>query len=120
MSDADVKMPEPAAYQVQGFDEAGTLYARILHTGIGEARESASAFAQHYPKVTTTALVTADQLRAAILAERERCAKVCEAESTAHGGVAAGPMTTERGKLVYEAMAAGAKNCAAAIREGDK
>ena len=64
--------------------------------------------------------ITADQLRAAILAERERCAKVCEAESAAHGGVAAGPMATERGKLVYESMAVGAKNCAAAIREGDK
>ncbi len=32
---------------------------------------------------------------------------MCEAESASHGGVAAGPMATERGKLVYEAMDAG-------------
>ena len=32
------------------------------------------------------------------------------------GGVAAGPMTTDAGKRVHEAMAAGAATCAAAIR----
>ena len=48
--------------------------------------------------------------------ERERCAALCDAEAAGFGGVVAGPMATERGKLVHEAMAAGAMNCAASIR----
>ena len=48
--------------------------------------------------------------------EREACALVCDAERQDFGGVAAGPMTTDAGKRVYEAMAAGAATCAAAIR----
>ena len=48
--------------------------------------------------------------------EREACAKVCDAERQDFGGVAAGPMTTDAGKRVHEAMAAGAATCAAAIR----
>ena len=48
--------------------------------------------------------------------EREACAQVCDAERQDFGGVAAGPMTTDAGKRVHEAMAAGAANCAAAIR----
>ena len=48
--------------------------------------------------------------------EREACAQVCDAERQGFGGVAAGPMTTDAGKRVHEAMAAGAATCAAAIR----
>ena len=48
--------------------------------------------------------------------EREACALVCDAERQGFGGVAAGPMTTDAGKRVHEAMAAGAATCAAAIR----
>lgn len=48
--------------------------------------------------------------------EREVCAQVCDAERQDFGGVAAGPMTTDAGKRVHEAMAAGAATCAAAIR----
>lgn len=53
---------------------------------------------------------------AAVAAERERCAQLCDTEAAGFGGVAAGPMATEYGKLVHEAMAAGAMNCAASIR----
>lgn len=48
--------------------------------------------------------------------EREACALVCDAERADFGGVAEGPMTTDAGARVYQAMAAGAANCAAAIR----
>ena len=48
--------------------------------------------------------------------ERDACAQVCDAERQDFGGVAAGPMTTDAGKRVHEAMAAGAATCAAAIR----
>lgn len=55
---------------------------------------------------------------AALVAAKERgeCAQVCDAERQDFGGVAAGPMTTDAGKRVHEAMAAGAATCAAAIR----
>jgi len=59
-------------------------------------------------------------LDAAVAAERERCAKVCDEEAAGFGGCAEGRMATERGKLVFEAMAAGAMNCAAAIRAEPK
>jgi len=52
--------------------------------------------------------------------ERERCAEICEAVATAHGGVAEGPIAAERGKLVHEAMAAGATHCAHAIRQQEQ
>ena len=57
-------------------------------------------------------LVRAD----AIADERELCAKVCEQESKELGGVAAGPFVTDFGKHTHMSMAAGAENCAAAIR----
>ena len=44
---------------------------------------------------------------------REACGK--EAEN--FGGVAAGPFATDFGKHTHNAMAAGAKNCAAAIQQ---
>ena len=55
-------------------------------------------------------------VRKAVAKEREACAQVCDAERQDFGGVAAGPMTTDAGKRVHEAMAAGAATCAAAIR----
>ncbi len=48
--------------------------------------------------------------------EREACAKVCEQESNNFGGVAEGPFVTDFGKHTHMSMAAGAQNCAAAIR----
>jgi len=54
------------------------------------------------------ALVAAD--------EREACAKVCEQESNNFGGVAEGPFVTDFGKHTHMSMAAGAQNCATAIR----
>ena len=50
---------------------------------------------------------------------REQCALLCDAEAARYGGVKEGPIATERGKLVYEAMSAGAICCAAAIRYPD-
>lgn len=58
-------------------------------------------------------------VRKAVAKEREACAQVCDAERQDFGGVAAGPMTTDAGKRVHEAMAAGAATCAAAIRARD-
>ncbi len=55
-------------------------------------------------------------VRKAVTKERAACAQVCDAERQDFGGVAAGPMTTDAGKRVHEAMAAGAATCAAAIR----
>lgn len=52
----------------------------------------------------------------AIQMEREACAKVCDDERAGFGDVAEGPMATDAGKRLFEAMAAGAANCAAAIR----
>ena len=51
-------------------------------------------------------LYTADQLRAAVLAERERCAKVCEGEAEFAG--------------INGKKDACALNCAATIRAGTK
>lgn len=50
--------------------------------------------------------------------EQERCAVVCDVECALLGGIAAGPMVTDFGKHTHQSMAAGAKNCAAAIRHG--
>ena len=57
------------------------------------------------------ALYTAEQMQAAILAERERCAALCDAKS--REWIACGP--TEN----WEYRAHGAEDCAAAIR-GDE
>ena len=43
--------------------------------------------------------------------------EVCEKEAESFGGVAAGPFATDFGKHTHNAMAAGAKNCAAAIKQ---
>lgn len=52
-------MNEPVAYLVEGFDHNGTLYARIVHFTLDEARDSAAEFARHYSTVTTTPLARA-------------------------------------------------------------
>ena len=56
------------------------------------------------------------RVEAAVKAEREACAKVCEEQSKELGGVAEGPFVTDFGKHTHMSMAAGAENCAAAIR----
>lgn len=62
------------------------------------------------------------ELFAALIAaaQKERDAQICDGESESHGGIAEGPLATERGKLVFESMAAGAANCSAAIRAQGK
>ena len=65
------------------------------------------------PTCTKAACVA---MREAVGAEREACAKVCEQESNNFGGVAEGPFVTDFGKHTHMSMAAGAQNCAAAIR----
>jgi hypothetical protein len=65
------------------------------------------------PTCTKAACVA---MREAVEAEREACAKVCEQESNNFGGVAEGPFVTDFGKHTHMSMAAGAQNCAAAIR----
>lgn len=55
-------------------------------------------------------------VRELIAAEREACAKVCDDQSKEFGGVAKGPFVTDFGKHTQMSMAAGAENCAAAIR----
>lgn len=105
-------LPEPSDYFYEWTTASGAHRSFSSWPWNGMKPEKAVA-------IYTTAQVE-EIRRAAVLAERERCALVCEAESASHGGVAAGPMATERGKLVYESMAVGAKNCAAAIREGEK
>ncbi len=77
MSDADVKMPEPAVV----CDCGGNYY-------------------------------TADQLRAAVLAERERCAKVCEAEHVLES------LDTESGHPCDISYNTALRDAAAAIRKG--
>jgi hypothetical protein len=56
------------------------------------------------------------RVEAAVLAEREACAKVCEEVSNDLGGVAEGPFVTDFGKHTHMSMAAGASNCAVVIR----
>lgn len=55
-------------------------------------------------------------IREAVEAEREACAQVCVQVSKDLGGVAEGPFVTDFGKHTHMSMAAGAENCAAAIR----
>ena len=61
------------------------------------------------------ALVLA-KLQAAQADAFERSAKVCEESAAAYGGIAEGPIATDYGKMVHEAMAVGASNCATIIR----
>lgn len=69
------------------------------------------------PISATSCIVEVQRLiELAAAKERDACAQVCDAERQDFGGVAAGPMTTDAGKRVHEAMAAGAATCAAAIR----
>lgn len=75
MSDADVKMPplpEPAYWYVVDKHGAATLCADER-----DARKVAAECATDWPNLApyrVVQLVTADQLRAAVLAERERMA----------------------------------------------
>ena len=84
------------------------------------AREAGFEVTEHAIKATNVYGEIDEELErfAALVAakEREACAQVCDAERQDFGGVAAGPMTTDAGKRVHEAMAAGAATCAAAIR----
>jgi hypothetical protein len=48
--------------------------------------------------------------------EREACAKVCDEVAKNYGDVAEGPFVTDFGKHTHMSMAAGARNCLAAIR----
>ena len=101
MSDADVKMPplpEPAYWYVVDKHGAATLCADER-----DARKVAAECATDWPNLApyrVVQLVTADQLRAAVLAERERCAKVCDDLYYSQGNAASG------------------LTCAAAIRKG--
>lgn len=96
MSDADVKMPEPVAHVHTNGDFCGVR--------------------QIVSEVWPVDLVTADQLRAAVLAERERCAKVCE-EGASHGRhqMRTDPINT----AFWNGYAAGADQCATDILESD-
>ena len=80
-------------------------------------REYAATIGQE-PDIATVAYMTGYEKGkdAGIVLERERCAKLCDIECDGNGNIANGPIATERGKMLYEAMAAGAANCAAAIR----
>lgn len=44
-------------------------------------------------------------------------AGICKIEASGCGGIAEGPICSERGKAIHQAMAAGAENCAAAIEK---
>ena len=59
---------------------------------------------------------TAVEINEAVLDERKACANVCYYQSKEFGGVAEGPFVTDFGKHTQMSMAAGAENCAAAIR----
>lgn len=48
--------------------------------------------------------------------DSERFAIICDGVAEEHGGVAAGPFVTDFGKHTQQSMAAGAMNCASAIR----
>ena len=58
----------------------------------------------------------AESIAQAIAQEIEQCAQECERIAAAYGGFAEGPIATDFGKAIHEAMAVGASNCAAAIR----
>ena len=97
--------------------EAHDLYERLAPEFGYETRTDTRQFDPQSANGRLMMAVYA-HIRAACRAEAlEEAAQVADAEAEAFGGVAVGPMATERGKLVHEAMAAGAKNCAAAIRE---
>jgi hypothetical protein len=84
-----------------------------MKTTIDMAREVYGA----HTEWTGAPLDRLEQLVALVRAdEREACAKVCDEESNDLGGVAEGPFVTDFGKHTHMSMAAGAQNCAAAIR----
>ena len=60
-------------------------------------------------------------IEAALTAGRDQglreAKEVCEREAEGFGGIAAGPFATDFGKHTHNSMAAGAKNCAAAIEQ---
>ena len=80
--------------------------------------QAAERAANHNDDLAYTSNQVAAIIDAKVAAERERCAKLCDLECAQFGGVANGRMATEFGKLVHESMAAGAMNCAEAIRAG--
>lgn len=47
----------------------------------------------------------------------QECVKICEAEAKKNDAMVDSDLTTETGKLLYDGMWGGAKNCAAAIKE---
>ena len=59
-----------------------------------------------------------EAIAAAVAAERDRCERACNDQADQYGGAADGTLATDFGKTLYRAMAAGAKNCVAAIRAG--
>ena len=84
---------------------------------IAMAKEAGGYASPRYPENLVMDVHDLGRFAALVAAkEREACAQVCDAERQDFGGVAAGPMTTDAGKRVHEAMAAGAATCAAAIR----
>lgn len=86
--------------QIAGFYFQDAGYAPILHTTKDEYSERCfERFANLVAK-----------------AEREACAKICEEQSENLGGIAEGPFVTDFGKHTHMSMAAGASNCAAALR----
>lgn len=67
---------------------------------------------------TVSTLLFAEHIARMARAQGLREAReVCEKEAESFGGVAAGPFATDFGKHTHNAMAAGAKNCAAAIKQ---
>lgn len=63
---------------------------------------------------------TRKEIAAAVLAEREACARACDGVAADLGGVAEGVFVTEFGKHTHQSMAAGAMNSAATIRQRTK
>ena len=72
---------------------------------------------QQIPMKLVGKYYTADDMRLAIATETERCVKLCEQIYYEYGGISEGPIATEYGKAIFQAMAASAKNCAASIKE---
>ena len=108
MSDADVKMPplpEPAYWYVVDKHGAATLCADER-----DARKVAAECATDWPNLApyrVVHLVTADQLRAAVLAERERFRAMFDEALADHGITWPGEVD-----ILYEKM------FLAAIRKG--
>lgn len=104
MKDETISLPEPAAWLVTD----GRTYRDKAFTSEINAIGS---IAERKDGARIEPLFTADQVRAAALEERERCAKLCE--SMSRDWIA-------RGQTVnWEFRAHGAEECASAIRCGD-